>query len=91
MGTIELNKKIMEIKELEQYAKEVQAEIEALKDEVKAEMTTRGTDEMTVGVFTVRWKDVTQKRFDGKTFQKDHEDLYKAYQKESTSKRFTIN
>jgi len=89
MGTMELNKKVTELKELEQYIKEVQAEIDGIKDELKAEMTTRGAEEMTVGVFTLRYKEVSQKRFDSKAFQKDYEALYKVYQKESTSMRFT--
>lgn len=91
MGTIELNKKVTELKELEQYMKEVEAEIEAIKDEIKAEMTNRNTDEMTSGVFTIRWKEVTSKRFDSKRFKAEHEEMYEAYQKESKSKRFTIN
>lgn len=91
MGTIELNNKVMELKELEQYAKEIAAEIDGIKDEIKAEMTDRGTEEMTVGVFTVRYKEVTQNRFDSKRFQADHGDLYREYQKASTSKRFTVS
>ena len=91
MGTIELNKKVTELKELEQYAKEIEAEIEAIKDQIKAEMTARNTEEMTSGVFTIRWKEVTQKRFDGKAFKADHEDLYEEYRKETKQKRFTIS
>ena len=91
MGTIELNRKVTELKELEQYAKEIEAEIESIKDQIKAEMTARDTDEMTSGVFTIRWKEVTSSRFDGKKFKAEHEELYKAYQTKTTTKRFTIN
>lgn len=90
MGTIELNNKVMELKELEQFADEIAAEIEALKDQIKKEMADRNTDEMTVGVFTVRWKEYESSRFDSKKFKADHADMYEAYKKTSTSKRFTI-
>lgn len=91
MGTIELNNKVMELKELEQYAEEIAAEIETLKDTIKRELETRGTDEMTVGVFKVRWKEYKSSRFDSKRFKAEHADLYEEYKKESTAKRFTIN
>lgn len=90
MGTVELNKKVMELKELEQYEKEIQSEIESLKDEIKAEMDRRGEDEMVVGVFTVRWKTISSRRFDSKSFKADYKELYAAYQKTTESKRFTI-
>ncbi len=36
--------------------------MEAAKDEVKAEMTSRGVEEMTVSCFKVRYKDVTSRK-----------------------------
>ncbi len=89
MKAIELNNKVMELKEMEQYAAEISAEIEALKDEIKAEMTRQGKDEMTVGVFTVRWKEYKSSRFDSKRFKADHADMYEAYKTQTTTKRFT--
>lgn len=38
----------------------------------------------------VSWTNVSQSRFDGKAFQKDHEGLYKDYCRESTFRRFSI-
>ena len=89
MGTIELNNKVTELKELKQYAKEIEAEITGLEDEIKREMEARGEEEMTVGVFTVRYKTVESSRFDSKRFKLDHADLYKEYQKKTVTKRFT--
>ena len=85
MGTIELNNKVTELKELKLYAKE----ITGLEDEIKREMEARGEEEMTVGVFTVRYKTVESSRFDSKRFKLDHADLYKEYQKKTVTKRFT--
>lgn len=38
----------------------------------------------------VSWTNVSQSRFDGKRFQRDHEGLYKDYCRESTFRRFSI-
>lgn len=89
MGTIELNNKVTELKELKQYAKEIEAEITGIEDELKREMEARGEEEMTVGVFTVRYKTVESSRFDSKRFKLDHADLYKEYLKKTVTKRFT--
>lgn len=91
MTAQEMIKTIREIKELELMASELNAEIEALKDTVKAEMTAQDTDTMTVDCFKVSYKAVTSSRFDTKTFKAQHSDLYTAYTKSTTSKRFTIN
>ena len=82
--------KIKELKELEQYKKEIDSEIESLKDEIKKEMDSLGTDEYKTDLFTVRYKLVKSKRFDNKSFKLSHKDLYEAFSKESITKRFSI-
>lgn len=54
MSTIELTTKIRELKELKAMAEEIAAEITSIEDVIKAEMTARDTDEMTVDVYKVR-------------------------------------
>lgn len=90
MGTMEINAKVQELKELEALQKEISAEMEAIKDQLKAEMTRRNTDELNVGFFKVRYKSVISKRFDSKAFRASHGDLYDAFVKESKSMRFTV-
>lgn len=51
MSTIELTSKVRELKELKLMAEELAAEITAIEDTIKAEMTAKETDEMTVDVF----------------------------------------
>ena len=51
MSTTEITSKIENIKTLQTMIDELTAEMEAAKDEVKAEMTARGVDEMTVSLF----------------------------------------
>jgi predicted phage-related endonuclease len=83
--------KIEQIKELEALIKEAEAEAEALKDEIKEEMMERNTEEMPVGKYIVRWTDVLSNRFDSTAFKKVMPELYKAYTKQTASRRFTIS
>ena len=64
--------------------------IEALKDEIKADMQERGVEQQAAGNFLIRWTTVTANRFDSKAFQKEHETLYSQYLKQTVSRRFSI-
>ena len=90
MSINEITSKIENIKTLQAMIDELTAEMEAAKDEVKAEMTAQGVEEMTVSCFKVRYKEVTANRFDSTAFKKTHADLYEQYCKQTISKRFSI-
>ena len=90
MSAIEMKNRICQLKELEALIREAQAEAEAIKDQLKAEMTAQGTEEMTVDVYTVRYKTVTSRRLDSKKLKADHADLYNAYTTETTACRFSV-
>ncbi len=90
MSTIELTSKVRELKELKMMAEELSAEITAIEDTIKAEMTARETDEIIVDVFKIRWTRVTSNRFDTTSFKKTHADLYNQYTKTTESRRFSI-
>ena len=90
MSTQELTSKVRELKELKIMADELQAEITTIEDIIKAEMTARATEEMTVDIFKVRWTTVTSNRFDTTSFKKTHGELYGQYCKENVTRRFSI-
>ena len=90
MSSIEITAKIAELKELEALIEEAKAEAEALRDEIKAEMLSRNTEEMEAGQYIVRWTSVLTQRFDTTAFKKVMPDVYKAYTKQVSSRRFSI-
>lgn len=90
MSTNELTSKVRELKELKAMAEELAAEITAIEDTIKAEMTARETEEITVDVFKIRWTKVISNRFDTTAFKKTHADLYSQYTKATETRRFTI-
>ena len=90
MSTIEITSKIESLKDLESLIEEAKAEAEALRDEIKAEMLSRNTEEMEVGQYIVRWTSVLTQRFDTTAFKKVMPDVYKEYTKQVSSRRFSI-
>lgn len=86
----EMEMKIAKLQEWEALAEEAKAEAEALKDEIKAEMLSQGTEEMEAGRFICRWTSVLSNRFDTTSFKKEHAEMYKQYTKQTSSRRFSI-
>ena len=91
MSTIEITSKIESLRELEDLIEEAKAEAEAIRNEIKAEMLSRDTEELTAGKYIVRWTSVLPNRFDTTAFKKVLPDIYKAYTKQVSSRRFTIS
>ena len=91
MSNNEMENKIRKLQEWEQFIEEAKQEAESLRDEIKAEMLNRETEEITAGCFIVRWTSVLTQRFDSTTFKKEHADMYKLYTKQSASRRFSIS
>ena len=87
----EFIKKIETLKELEELIKEATEEAEALKGEIKDEMMKQNKEEMAVGRYIVRYTVVMSNRFDSTAFKKVMPDVYKAYTKNVTSRRFTVS
>ena len=90
MSTIEITSKVEALKDLEALIEEAKAEAEALRDEIKQEMLNRNTEEMEAGQYIIRWTSVLSQRFDTTAFKKVMPDIYKAYTKQTASRRFTI-
>lgn len=90
MSTTEITAKIEKLKELEELIEEAKNEAEAVRDEIKQEMMARDTEEMEAGQYIVRWTSVLSQRFDTTAFKKVMPDIYKAYTKQVSSRRFTI-
>lgn len=90
MSKNELVQKIEDLKALEQLIKEAEQEAENIRDSIKAEMLEQNAEEMMVGTHIVRWTTTLSNRFDSTALKKALPDIYKAYTKQITSRRFTI-
>ena len=81
------------IKEYREYARMIE-EMEALKDaiadELKAAMNEAGQDKMIIGEYKLSYTDCTRRDIDKKRLEAEHGDIYTAYLKETTYKRFAV-
>lgn len=91
MSRNELIAKIEALNEWEAVIEEAKAEADALRDSIKQEMIERETEELTVGRYIIRWTSVISNRFDTAAFKRTYGDLYKAFTRQSASRRFTIS
>ena len=91
MSRNDLIAKIEALNEWEAVIEEANAEAEAIRDSIKAEMMERDTEELTAGQYIVRWTSVISNRFDTTSFKKVMPDVYKAYTKAVSSRRFSIS
>ena len=69
MSTKKLQEKVQELVSLREMAAELADEIEALTDEIKADMGRQGVETLEAGKHTVRWAVVRSSRFDSKAFK----------------------
>lgn len=90
MSTNTIEKKIAELKELEEMADELKAEIETIKDELKSVLVEQDVEELVVGTSIIRYTTVLSQRFDSTQLKKKFPEIYTAYLKQVTSKRFSI-
>ncbi len=91
MSNVEIISKIEELKELEALVREAEAEVEALKDEIKKELMKQGKEEMNAGRYVVRWTSVITNRLDSTALKKEMADIYNRYVKQTESRRFSIS
>ena len=91
MSTTELTAQIESLRALEELIEEAKGEAETLRDAIKREMLNRDTEELSAGQYIVRWTSVISQRFDATAFKKVMPDVYKAYTKQVSSRRFSIS
>lgn len=81
--------KIRELQELKRMREELEAEITALEDAIKAGMGER--EELTAGVYKVTWKPVTSRRIDTAAMKKALPDVCERFMRETIVRRFCVN
>ncbi len=91
MSKIELLAKIELLNRYEAMMEEIKAEADKVRNAIKAEMEAREVEELIAGQYIVRYTSILSNRFDSTAFKKVMPELYKAYTKQTASRRFTIS
>lgn len=91
MSIQEMNSTAHELMSIRSMIREMEAEAEALTDQIKAAMVDAGTESLEGDGWHASWKNVESRRFDSKSFKAQHGDLYEAFSKPTTTTRFLIS
>lgn len=75
----------------DEMAANAKEKADAIRETIKAEMMERDTEELIAGQYIIRWTSVLSNRFDSTAFQKVMPEIYKAYTKQTTSRRFSVS
>ncbi len=84
----EIESKVRELRELQALIEEAQAEAEAIKDAIKAQMGD--SEELRAGEYKITWKSVTTARIDTTALKKALPDVAQAFTRETTTRRFCV-
>ena len=88
MSNPTMEAKVHELMELKRMKEELDAEISAAEDAIKAVM---GDEELlTAGAYKVSWSNVTSSRLDTAALKKAPPDVAAAYTKTTTVRRFSV-
>lgn len=91
MSKMELLAQIELLNKYEAMMDEMKAQADAIRNAIKAEMDARELEELIAGQYIIRYTSVLSQRFDSTAFKKVMPELYKAYTKQVSSRRFTIS
>ena len=91
MSKIELLAKIELLNKYEAMMEEMTTQADTIRNEIKAEMEARELEEMIAGQYIVRYTSVLSNRFDSTAFKRVMPEIYKAYTKQVSSRRFSIS
>lgn len=86
----DIRKAVQDIRELTRMKAEIEEQLEAARDVVKAEMTAQDVDELTGTDYKVTWKAVTSSRIDTAALKKQRPDIAQMFVVESTTRRFLV-
>ena len=91
MSKIELLANIELLNKYEAMMEEIKAEADRVRNSIKAEMEEREVEELIAGQYIIRYSSVLSNRFDSTAFKKVMPEIYKAYTKQVSSRRFSIS
>lgn len=88
MSMNEIEDKVRELRELQALIEEAQAEAEAIKETIKAQMGD--SEELRAGEYKITWKPVTTSRLDTTALKKALPDVAARFTRETTTRRFCV-
>ena len=91
MSIMEMDSKVMALRELQAEIERMTAEAEAIKDELKAQMIDQGTEVLTGTGWKASWKVVEGTRVDTKALKAADPATYDRFTVATRTSRFILN
>lgn len=91
MSIKELDSKVNALRELQSTIDQLQAEAEAIRDSIKAEMVEQGAEVLTGNGWRASWKVVEATRFDSKALKAADPATFARYTIATRTSRFVLN
>ncbi len=85
-----IENRVKKLQAIEAQQKELEAQAEAIRAELKADLEEKGVEELRTPNFILRWKEIISSRLDSKALKAALPDVYGQFCKASTFRRFTI-
>ena len=85
-----IENRVKKLRAIEAQQKELEAQADAIRAELKADLEEKGVDELKPPNFILRWKEIITARLDGKALKAALPDVYGQFCRSTCSKRFTI-
>lgn len=89
MSIMEMATKAQELQELKRMREELETEITAIEDAIKAAMGNQ--EAVMAGAYRITWKPVTSSRIDTAALKKELPDIAARFTKTTTARRFCVN
>lgn len=86
----QLKNRIEKLDAIAEQQKSLEAQAEAIRNEIKADMEEKGEDEISVFGRIIRWKEIVSNRLDGKALKAALPEIYSQYCRPTSSRRFTV-
>lgn len=85
-----IENRIKKLQAIEAQREELDAQADAIRAELKADLEEKGIQELKTKNFIVRWKEIVSSRLDGKALKAALPDVYSQFCKASTTRRFSV-
>ena len=90
MTNKQIDNRVKKLQALEARQKDLEAQAEAIREELKGELDARQADEVKTGKFTVRWNRVFGQRLDAKALKQANPEIYQDFLLPTFTRRFSI-
>lgn len=91
MTARQIENRMNKLQSIEAQIRELEAEADSLKSEIKEDMESKALTECKTSHFVIRWKDIVSNRLDSKSLKTELPDIYARYCRATSSKRFSYS